>query len=105
MRIWLDDTRPMPAGYTHWARTADEAIALLKTGEATEISLDHDLGHGEGDGYAEEKTGYTVAKFIEEAAHKGQLKPLRCRVHSQNSVGRENIKQALRSAHKAWNTQ
>jgi hypothetical protein len=30
--LWLDDERPMPEGYTHHAKNAQEAIALLETG-------------------------------------------------------------------------
>jgi len=43
MKIYLDDIRKAPLGWVHvyWP---DEAIALLKTGDVTEISLDHDLG-------------------------------------------------------------
>src|SRR5439155_2676500 len=46
MKVWLDDRRspyPDPDSWT-WVRTPAEAIELLKTGEVTEISLDHDLG-------------------------------------------------------------
>lgn len=95
MRIWLDDERPMPEGFTHHVKTAHEAIELLKTGQVEEISLDHDLGDGNG-------TGYDVAKFIEEQAVTGQTTKFRVRVHSQNVVGRENIKAALRNALRAW---
>lgn len=103
MKVWLDDTRPMPEDYTHWAKTSDEAIELLKTGKVEEISLDHDLGHSHHDGFEEEKTGYTVAKFIEEGAIKGTLPPIRwLRVHTQNPVGKDNIKAALRNAVRAW---
>ncbi len=49
MRLFLDDHRtPEQAGLTgdwHVVRTADEAIEMLRTGEVTEASLDHDLGH------------------------------------------------------------
>jgi len=93
--LWLDDYRPMPAHYTHWAKTAREAIALLETGEVVEISLDHDLAN-------EHETGYDVAKWIEERAHAGTLKKMRCKVHSQNVVGKQNIKLALQSAYRAW---
>ncbi len=104
MRVWLDDLRPMPDGYTHWAKTADEAIALLQTGEVEEISLDHDLGKSQSDGYTAEaeQTGYTVARFIEEGAVKGTVKRMRLRIHSQNPVGVKNIKAALRVAMRAW---
>lgn len=43
MKIFLDDCRPMPAGFDVYVKTAGEAIELLKTGKVTVISLDHDL--------------------------------------------------------------
>lgn len=92
--VWLDDERPMPVGYTHWAKTGEEAIELLKTGQVTCISLDHDLGLG--------ITGYDVAKWIEQEAIQGTLPLIRCRVHTQNPVGKANIKMALRNAVIAW---
>lgn len=99
MRVWLDDSRPMPESYTHHAKTADEAIELLKTGQVKTISLDHDLG----DFASEvEKTGYTVAKFIEQGAINGTLSKLKCLVHTQNPVGRANICSAIRKAYAAW---
>ena len=51
MRLWLDDVRPAPEGWT-WVRTTEEAIAALRTGTVTEASLDHDLGEGVEEGYA-----------------------------------------------------
>lgn len=30
MRLWLDDRRKPPWGYDLWAKTADEAIAMLE---------------------------------------------------------------------------
>jgi hypothetical protein len=47
MYLWLDDLRD-PAhhhceGWT-WAKTAEDAIKLLSTGEVEFASLDHDLG-------------------------------------------------------------
>ena len=50
MRVWLDDLRPAPEGW-EWARTVDEAIALLCTNEVLEASLDHDLGEEVDEGY------------------------------------------------------
>lgn len=93
--LWLDDERPMPEGYTHHAKTAQEAIALLETGNVIIMSLDHDLGDG--------PTGYEVAKYIEENAINDKLNPIHFRVHSQNAVGKQNIKLALQNALKAWN--
>lgn len=48
MRLWVDDERPAPLGFTHWAKTSQEAIAALRlmnlTVQVDEVSLDHDLG-------------------------------------------------------------
>ncbi|WP_071289355.1 cyclic-phosphate processing receiver domain-containing protein [Mycolicibacterium llatzerense] len=44
MRLWVDDERMPPDGWT-WAKTSAEALALLgETGEVEALSLDHDLG-------------------------------------------------------------
>ena len=69
MKLWLDDIRkPWMHGYIgfEWAKTVDEAIALLETGRVTFASLDHDLsekatlGNWEG-----ERTGYDVVLWME----------------------------------------
>ena len=59
MKVYLDDERTTPDG---WVRTywPEEAIALLKTGAVTEISLDHDLGDDA------RGTGYSVLLWLEE---------------------------------------
>lgn len=95
--LWLDDERPMPSAYTHLAKTATEAIDIIKSGQVVVVSLDHDLGDGCG-------TGYEVAKYIEENAVKGMLPPIRCYVHSMNVVGQKNIKIAIRNAYRAWHS-
>jgi hypothetical protein len=94
VRVYLDDLRPMPEGFDVVVRTCEEVIALLKTGHVTFLSLDHDLGT--------EETGYTVAKWIEQAAFEGTLAALEWAIHSANPVGRQNIEAALRSAQRCW---
>ena len=96
VRMWLDDERPMPAGFDLHVRTAKEAIEAIKSGRVSEISLDHDLG-GEENG-----TGYEVAKFIEEAAFQGALAPMRLVVHSANPVGANNIRRCIDNANRFW---
>jgi hypothetical protein len=49
MKLWLDDIRPCPEGYTH-ARSVNEAIRLLEQHECEYASLDHDLGEFSEDG-------------------------------------------------------
>jgi hypothetical protein len=88
MKVYLDDERTTPDG---WVRTywPEEAIALLKTGAVTEISLDHDLGddaHG---------TGYSVLLWLEEqvAVH-GMVPPI-MHVHSANASARQKMEAAI----------
>lgn len=81
MKVFLDDERSTPEG---WVRVywPDEAIALLQTGEVTEISLDHDLGDDA------RGTGYDVVLWVEEAVHLHGFVPPRMHVHSANSAAR-----------------
>ncbi|MDZ7890873.1 MAG: cyclic-phosphate processing receiver domain-containing protein [Rhodoferax sp.] len=84
MRIYLDDERATPEGWTrcYWP---DEVIALLQTDQVTEISLDHDLGDDK------RGTGYDVILWIEEAVALHGLKPPRLHVHSANASAREKM--------------
>ncbi len=101
----LHDIRPMPPVYDVHAKTADEAIAYLRTGEVTAISLDHDLAT---EHYAMDtllhgpKTGYDVACFIEEGARTGAMRPMAIRIHSMNPVGVEKMRRAIENARRYW---
>lgn len=97
MRVWLDDLRPIREGFDVWAKTAPKAIELLKTGNVTYISLDHDLGEDYGCG-----TGYDVACFIEEQAYFNTMSRLDWNVHSANPVGAANMERALMQANAYW---
>jgi hypothetical protein len=96
VRLWLDDIRPAPPGWVH-ARTATEAIAVLRAGSVVEVSLDHDLGDDPAAG-----DGYAVASWIEEMAAQGSLAPILHAVHSSNPAGRARMEAALRSADRFW---
>jgi hypothetical protein len=98
MKVFLDDCRPMPAGFDILVKTAGEAIALLKTGKVTVISLDHDLGIS-----PEIGSGYDVACFIESAAYFGNIPRLEWHIHSANGVGIINMRVALLNANRYWN--
>lgn len=100
MKLWLDDVRqPWKYGCIgyEWAKTADEAIALLSTGKVTFASLDHDLSweHYPGSGSQppyREKTGYDVVCWMEEH----DVWPMDgVVVHSMNPVGREKMWAAI----------
>lgn len=81
MRVYLDDERPTPDG---WVRVywPDEAIALLRQGAVTRISLDHDLGDDA------RGTGYDVIAWIEEAVALHGFRPPAIAVHSANPSAR-----------------
>lgn len=108
IRLWLDDIRPMPSDFDIHAKSANEAIKVLKTGNVVHISFDHDLGDivdTEGDivlWNEHKKTGYYVASWIEEQAALGNIPPLTWAVHSANPIGSENIRQAMLQADKFW---
>jgi hypothetical protein len=89
MKIYLDDERVTPAGWTT-ARWPEDAIALLETGQVTAISLDHDLGddlHG---------TGYDVLCWIEEAVATRGFIPPRMTIHSANPSARQKMELAIK---------
>lgn len=84
MKVFLDDERETPAGWTRvfWP---EEAIALLATGQMTEIRLDHDLGDDD------HVTGYDVILWIEEAVFTREFVPPEIRVHSANPSAMEKM--------------
>ena len=94
MRLWIDDVRPAPDGWT-WAKTSDEALAILGP-DVTEISFDHDLGGDD--------TAMIVAKEIERLAFLAERAPPKWSIHSANPVGRLNLQAALQRADEFWNS-
>lgn len=116
IKLWLDDVRdPRKYGAIGfaWAKDYNEAVALIKTGEVSFASLDHDIGACEecvaaslhiGDMESPEttfynhcphaKSGYDFLCFIEES----NLWPSDgIRVHSMNPVGRQRMQQVIES--------
>ncbi len=90
MKVYLDDLRTTPEGWTR-AYWPDEAIGLLETGRVREISLDHDLGDDE------RGTGYDVVLWIEEAVATRGFRPPKISVHSANSAARAKMESGIAS--------
>ena len=90
VKVYLDDERETPEGW-HRVYWPEEAIALLKTGEVSEISLDHDLGDDE------HGTGYDVVLWIEEQVVLHYLVPPKITVHSANSSARHKMELGIES--------
>jgi len=93
MKVYLDDERQAPKGWTRvlWP---EQAIELLKTGNVKEISLDHDLGddvHG---------TGYDVILWIEEAVIVNNFNPPIITVHSANTSARYKMELGIQTIYK-----
>lgn len=90
IKIYLDDERTTPEG---WVRVywPVEAIALLKQGGVSEISLDHDLGDDE------RGTGYDVVLWIEQAVATESFIPPKIKVHSANSSAREKMELGIQN--------
>lgn len=96
VRVWLDDLREAPDGWTH-VRTPEEAIAVLGSGNVDEISLDHDLGLTTPEG--KERSGYSVLEWLERevAMGRAQFELPVISIHSANPVGRKRMEQAIAS--------
>lgn len=83
MRLWVDDERPAPDGWS-WAKTSEHAIRALHSAtkstdmNITDMSLDHDLGGDD-----------TTRRVVLWLCEMGVPWPERVYVHSANPVGRE----------------
>lgn len=88
MKVYLDDERTTPEGSVcvYWP---DEAIELLKSGDVTEISLDHDLGDDD------RGTGYDVVLWIEEQVALRGFVPPAMKVHSANVSARTKMENGI----------
>lgn len=86
MRLYLDDIRNAPPGWTI-TRNARECMGLLALGEVTHLSLDHDLG--------EDLTGYDVLLWIEERVAFGGFAPPEIEIHTDNAGARPKMLQAV----------
>jgi hypothetical protein len=90
LKVFLDDERPAPEGWTP-ARWPEEVIALLQFGEVEAMSLDHDLGDVA-------RTGYDVLRWLESAVIVDGLEPpARITIHSANAGARRRMELAIAS--------
>lgn len=95
VKIYLDDNRLAPVGWT-LVRTADEAIAKLRQGDVTEVSLDYDLGDplfG---------TGLDVLDWLERALSERRLRLPRLSAHSGSMLGRRRLEAAIALLEERW---
>ena len=89
--------RTEPLGWTR-TYTAQQTIDLLKTGQVTDLSLDHDLGIGNSRIISGPRTGYDVLLWMEEAVvTHGFSPPERIHIHSANTAAVPRMKAAVDS--------
>lgn len=95
MRLWVDDVRPAPEGYT-WCHSVYRVIKEIEIAEMNNevielIDLDHDAGD-----YWQYGGDYIkVLDWLEET---GRNYPIR--IHSQNVVGVQNMRAIIE--HNGW---
>jgi hypothetical protein len=90
MKVYLDDERTTPDGWTrvYWP---DVVIELLRTGDVTEISLEHDLGDDD------RGTAYDVVLWIEEQVVLHGFVPPVMKVHTANVSARMKMEAGIRA--------
>lgn len=100
MKIWLDDIRPAPEGYT-WCKSVNEAKAKIVDSEKwrmsglknlhgfeiTVIDCDHDLGDFAKDG----GDGIELLNWLEISMREYPI-----HLHTMNPVGRERMRSVIR---------
>ena len=94
MKLWIDDLRPAPAGYT-WVKTVNDAKWYIESAEEIEeifptgtpviklIDLDHDAGDFARD-------GGDYIKLLDWLEGTDRNYPIR--LHSMNPVGVQNMR-------------
>ena len=94
MKLWIDDLRPAPAGYT-WVKTVNDAKWYIESAEEIEeifptgtpviklIDIDHDAGNFV-------RNGGDYIKLIDWLEETGRNYPIR--LHSMNPVGVQNMR-------------
>ncbi len=85
MKLWIDDERVMPSGYTHVAMSSEEAITLLSQHDFDVVSFDHDLGGTYINGQFGEDTSRPILTWMIE----NEKWPREVRFHTANPVGRD----------------
>lgn len=93
MKVYLDDIRPCPAGWT-LVSNFHEAICFIDDNwhKIKELSLDHDISSFYGN---KEMTGYDVLMWIWNQAENGRKINFSIKIHSQNPAGVANMDAVL----------
>lgn len=90
MKLWIDDVRPAPEGYT-LAKSVNEAIIKIRMAENVGVGVELiDIDHDAGD-YAEDGGDYI--KLLDWLEESNRSYPIR--IHSMNPVGVANMRNII----------
>jgi hypothetical protein len=106
LKLWVDDIRRPPDDSWVWARRNEDAMRVLRSGQVTECSLDHDMGLHEMDPDVPDADMLRIpdelrlepdgAALVDEMLI-ADLVPTKVTIHSWNPVGAERMRRALLS--------
>lgn len=82
MNLWVDDTKLPPRDGWTWAKTIDEAITALKTGQVVDCDLDYDFRN-------DTRTGLSLLEWMDQEDRWPTMQP---HVHSGNAIGALKMK-------------
>jgi len=96
MKLWFDDSeiRGCPKGWVH-AKSVEEAVEIIGTGEVVEMSLDHDIerpAFGYAEGHIPDGTDLVNWMFDNLPISKW---PHTIRIHSMSARGTDNMNHLL----------
>lgn len=98
MKIFLDDCRETPPGFTR-TYTVAETIAFIDTRQVSVLSLDNDLGNGEPE-------GYLALDHLEMLVFNDASFPIPAiTIHSSNASRVEYMELGIESIHRIRNKQ
>lgn len=88
--LFIDDIRTPPLDMNcDIARTYDIAIRLLTENDYDIVYLDHDLA--DFDSFGQERTGYSIVKWLVERLMEGYPVPKKYEFLTSNPVGKTNM--------------
>lgn len=91
MKLWIDDVRPAPYGYSHSCKSVFDAISLIGAAEILGVPFELiDIDHDAGD-YRDKGGDYIrILNWLEKT---GRNYPIR--IHSMNPVGIANMRRIV----------
>lgn len=94
MKLWFDDVRVAPLGWT-WAKSFDDAVVLLRTGNVGNASLDHDMGGWADGGLAFDPNAPDGTDLVDWMVENATYPNGWVQVHSSNPAGADRMVNTL----------